>query len=61
VHGVNPATAFRWIKRAEQELLVTIRAVLAERLALSDSQLQSMERFAADHLPLSLSGLLRQR
>lgn len=61
VHGVNPATAFRWIKRAEQGLLVAIRAVLAERLALTDSQLQSMERFVADRLPLSLSGLLRRR
>jgi RNA polymerase sigma-70 factor, ECF subfamily len=61
VHGVNPATAFRWIKRAEQLLLAAIRAALAERLALTDSQLRSMERFVADRLPLSLSGLFRRR
>ncbi len=61
VHGVDPATAFRWIKRAEQAVLAAIRTALGERLALTDSQMQSMERFVAANVQLGISGLLRGR
>jgi RNA polymerase sigma-70 factor (ECF subfamily) len=59
VHRVHPSTAFRWLEKAEDALAAATRTKLRTSLALTDSQVASMERLVANHLQISLTGLLR--
>ncbi|HEU0031636.1 MAG TPA: hypothetical protein VFQ53_13445 [Kofleriaceae bacterium] len=59
LHRVHPSTAFRWIRQIEDQLAETTRAAVIAKLALSESQLRSMERLIASRLQLSLPRMLR--
>ena len=57
-YGVHRATAARWIQRARDELFATTRALLAQRLALSPSELDRVTALVQSQLDVSLSSLL---
>ena len=57
-YGVHRATAARWIQRARDELFEGTRTRLAERLALSPSELDRMTALVQSQLDVSLSTLL---
>ena len=57
-YGVHRATAARWIQRARDELFASTRALLAERLALSPSELDRVTALVQSQLDVSLSSLL---
>ena len=59
IHGVHASTVMRRLRKIEDELATTTRAALKSELALSDSQLSSMERMVVGQLPLSLTRMLR--
>jgi RNA polymerase sigma-70 factor, ECF subfamily len=57
-YGVHRATAARWIQRARDELFAGTRTRLAERLALSPSELDRVTALVQSQLDVSLSTLL---
>ena len=59
LYRVHPATAFRWIRAVEQRLQAETRAAVMRKLALSESQVKSMERLVASQLHISLTRILR--
>ena len=59
LYRVHPSTAFRWVKQAEQQLASSTRASLMDKLALSESQVHSIERMVASQLQVSLERMLR--
>jgi RNA polymerase sigma-70 factor, ECF subfamily len=59
LYRVHPATTFRWLKQVEQRLATATRASLMTKLAISESQVHSMERLVASQLQLSLPRMLR--
>jgi RNA polymerase sigma-70 factor (ECF subfamily) len=61
LHRVHPATAFRWLKKVEEQLATATRKALMERLAITESQVESMERMVASQLQISLTRMLRAR
>lgn len=58
LHQVHASTISRWLARARQSLLEDTRAALARRLALTNSQLDSLLRVMDASLAVSLSSLL---
>lgn len=61
IHGVHASTVMRRLRKIEDQLATTTRAALKSELALSDSQLSSMERMVVGQIPLSLTRMLRGR
>jgi RNA polymerase sigma-70 factor (ECF subfamily) len=59
LYRVNPSTTFRWLKQIEERLAVATRTALMTKLAISESQVHSMERLVASQLQLSLPRMLR--
>jgi RNA polymerase sigma-70 factor (ECF subfamily) len=59
IYGVHPSTAFRWVQQIEQKLATSTRTALMEQLALSESQVHSLERLVASQLHVSMTRLLR--
>lgn len=59
IYRVNPSTAFRWLKQVEQKLASATRSALMEKLAISESQVHSMERMVVSQLQLSLVRMLK--
>lgn len=59
IYRVNPSTTFRWLKQVEERLASATRNALMTRLAISESQVHSMERLVASQLQLSLPRMLR--
>ena len=57
-YAVHRATAARWIERARDEVFEKTRALLAERLALSETELDRMTSLVRSQLDVSLSQLL---
>ena len=57
-YAVHRATAARWIERARDEVFEKTRALLAVRLALSDTELDRMTSLVRSQLDVSLSQLL---
>jgi RNA polymerase sigma-70 factor, ECF subfamily len=57
-YAVHRATAARWIQRACDELFETTRRLLAERLALSPTELDRMTSLVRSQLDVSVSQLL---
>ena len=58
VYAVHRATAARWIQRACDTLFAKTRALLADRLSLSQSELDRMTALVRSQLDVSLSQLL---
>ena len=58
VYTVHRATAARWIQRACDAILDHTRATLAERLALSQTELDRLTAMVQSQLDVSLSQLL---
>lgn len=58
VYAVHRATAARWIQRACDEVFERTRALLAERLQLSATELDRMTALVRSQLDVSLSQLL---
>jgi RNA polymerase sigma-70 factor (ECF subfamily) len=58
VYNVHRATCARWIQRACQAILEQTRARLAERLALSPSELDRVTALVQSQIDVSLSQLL---
>ncbi len=58
VYAVHRATAARWIERARDEVFERTRALLTERLALSETELDRMTSLVRSQLDVSLSQLL---
>lgn len=61
IHGVHASTIMRRLRKIEDQLATTTRTALKSELALSDSQLSSMERMVVGQVPLSLTRMLRGR
>ena len=58
IYVVHRATAARWIQRACDDVFEKTRALLAERLSLSPSELDRMNAMVRSQLDVSLSQLL---
>lgn len=58
VYRVHRSTAARWLQRIRDELLDATRARLAERLAVSTDELDSILRFIGSELDVSISSVL---
>jgi RNA polymerase sigma-70 factor (ECF subfamily) len=58
LYGVHRATAARWLTNAREELGTRIRAGLAERLAIGESQVDSIVALVTSRIELSLERLL---
>ena len=58
VYAVHRATAARWIQRACEAVFAQTRQVLAERLALSGTELDRMTALVQSQLDVSISQLL---
>jgi RNA polymerase sigma-70 factor (ECF subfamily) len=58
VYGVHRATAARWIQRACDELFEETRRLLAERLAISQTELDRVTALVQSQLEVSLTQLL---
>jgi RNA polymerase sigma-70 factor, ECF subfamily len=61
VYGVHRATAARWIQRACEDVFERLRGLLAERLALSHTEIERMNALVRSQLEVSLSQLLPPR
>jgi RNA polymerase sigma-70 factor, ECF subfamily len=59
LYGVHRATVARWITEACDALLSNVRVNLARRLALTESELDSVIRMGRSGLDVTLSRLLR--
>jgi len=57
-YGVHRATAARWIQRARDVIFTESRRLLAERLRLSEAELDRMTSLVNSQLDVSLSQLL---
>lgn len=58
IYVVHRATAARWIQKACDEVFETTRALLAERLALTATEVDRMNAMVRSQLDVSLSQLL---
>lgn len=58
LHGVNPATAWRWLERCRQDLFINTREALRRQLPVSDPDFDSIARLMPSQLNLSLRTLL---
>lgn len=61
IYGVHRATAARWIQRACEDVFERSRGLLAERLALTHTELERMNALVRSQLEVSLSQLLPPR
>ncbi|XXF77821.1 transcriptional regulator [Myxococcaceae bacterium GXIMD 01537] len=61
LYGVHRSTAARWTVNAQEVLLEETRRLLAGRLKLTSSQLDSVLRLISSQLDVSLGRLLRSR
>jgi RNA polymerase sigma-70 factor (ECF subfamily) len=59
LYGVHRSSAARYVRAAQDALLVATRRMLAERLRLTGSQLDSILRLISSQLDVSLGRLLR--
>jgi len=59
IYRVSPSTTFRWLRQIEERLASATRIALMAKLAISESQVHSMERLVASQLQLSLPRMLR--
>jgi RNA polymerase sigma-70 factor (ECF subfamily) len=59
LHGVHKTTAARWVVRAHQTLLDSVRTSLMQRLQLGETELASVLRAFGSRLDLSLERYLR--
>jgi RNA polymerase sigma-70 factor (ECF subfamily) len=59
IYRVHPSTAFRWLEQIHEQLAENTRSLLRAKLALTESQIHSMERMVASQLQLSLPRMLR--
>lgn len=60
LHGVNPATAWRWLERCRQEVFLRTREALRQRVTLSDPDFDSLARIMQSQVNLSLRSLLQE-
>jgi RNA polymerase sigma-70 factor (ECF subfamily) len=60
IYRVHPSTAFRWLEQIHERLATGTRDHLKATLALTESQLVSMERVVASQLHLSLPRILKK-
>jgi RNA polymerase sigma-70 factor (ECF subfamily) len=58
LYHVHRATAARWVTSAREELGAQIRTALAERLAISESQVDSIVALVTSRIEISLDRLL---
>jgi RNA polymerase sigma-70 factor (ECF subfamily) len=58
--GVSQSSASRWLEKARQSLLLDIKAILAARLGMSDSDVEYLAGAFVSRLDLSISQLLKQ-
>ncbi|MBI5542269.1 MAG: sigma-70 family RNA polymerase sigma factor [Deltaproteobacteria bacterium] len=58
-YQVERSTICRWLRTTREKLVEQTRARLAERLALSDSELDSLMRLLCNEIDVSIGGLLR--
>jgi RNA polymerase sigma-70 factor (ECF subfamily) len=61
IHGAVASTMMRRLRKIEEQLAEATRERLKHELALTDSQLHSMERMVVGQLPMSLTRMLRAR
>ncbi len=61
IYGVHRGSASRWLSAAREAIMERTRALLRERLALTDSQFTSVAALVQSQLDLSLRQLLRTR
>jgi RNA polymerase sigma-70 factor, ECF subfamily len=59
IYKVHPSTAFRWLRQVEERLASATRGALMKKLAISESQLHSMERLVMSQLHVSLGRMLK--
>lgn len=59
MYGVDQSTVSRWLARARDQILETIRAELAARLGLDHRELESLVGLVGSQVDISLAGLLR--
>jgi RNA polymerase sigma-70 factor (ECF subfamily) len=59
IYRVNPPTTARWLKQVEDRLAAATRAALITKLAISESQVPTLERLVASELQLTLPRMLR--
>jgi RNA polymerase sigma-70 factor, ECF subfamily len=59
LYGVHKSTASRWVAHAHDELLSSVRAILVERLGISESEYASVLLNIRDSLELSLERYLK--
>jgi RNA polymerase sigma-70 factor, ECF subfamily len=59
IYKVHPSTTFRWLRQVEEKLAEATRSALMKKLAISESQLHSMERMVMSQLHVSLSRMLK--
>jgi RNA polymerase sigma-70 factor (ECF subfamily) len=58
IYGVHRATVSRWLVQAKERLIAEMRRALAERLATSESEADSVLRLVQSGLELSLNRIL---
>lgn len=61
LYGVHRSTAFRWIERARQALLVHTREILRERLNVASGEFTSLMRVAQSQMVVSVRRLFASR
>jgi RNA polymerase sigma-70 factor (ECF subfamily) len=54
-YGVSHSTISRWFANARQKVVIEVRRVLREALAISEQDFESLERLVVSQLDLSLS------
>src|SRR6185312_1867471 len=59
VFGVHRATVARWLAAARERLQDTVLALLRERLAVGERELESLARLVRSDLEISLPSLFR--
>jgi len=59
LYGVHKSTASRWVTQAHEKLLSAVRAMLVERLGISESEYASVLLGIRDSLELSLERYLK--
>jgi RNA polymerase sigma-70 factor (ECF subfamily) len=57
--GVSQSSASRWLDKARQHLLTRIKAMLADRLGMSEDDIESLATAFANRLDLSISQILK--
>ncbi|HUS27318.1 MAG TPA: sigma-70 family RNA polymerase sigma factor [Kofleriaceae bacterium] len=60
LHGAHKSTASRWLKSARDTLIAKTKKRLRTRLAISPTECESILRLLADHVDVTLEGVLRE-